>query len=333
MNSAQSRRQAALISLVASSAIFLLKYSAYWMTGSAAVMSDATESIVNVIAALIALFVIRFASQPADKEHPYGHGKAEYFSAAFEGGMIFFAALVIVYESIKALFVGQVLRQLDLGLTIIAFSALVNLVLGLYLKKVGQSSNSEALKASGVHVLSDVWTTIGVMIGLGLVWLTGLHWIDPIMAILVGLHLAWSGLGIVRESISALIDQVDMKAVEEITQVMQEHRKPGIIDIHHLKVIRSGAFHHIDAHLVVPEYWEVATAHSATHDFEEAVVAKYQYEGEIAFHLDPCRRSYCSSCDVFDCPLRQAEFKKRIEFTVESLTSGPRPETYGSEPA
>jgi cation diffusion facilitator family transporter len=278
------------------------------------------ESIVNVLAAIVALFVIRFASQPADHEHPYGHGKAEFFSAAFEGGMIFFAALMIIFESVKALIQQTPPQKLEVGILIVGGAALVNLLLGLYLKKVGKDHHSEALQASGAHVLSDVLTTAGVIVGLLLVLFTKLPWVDPAVAILVGLQLAWSGYQIARESLGGLLDEISEKSLSDLSVALEKNRRPGIIDIHELRMIRAGRFHHVDAHIVVPEYWDVATVHSETQDFERKVVADYIFDGEIAFHVDPCKKSYCSECDMPDCPIRLHPFAGREPFTVKSLT-------------
>lgn len=318
------RNRTAWLSAIASLVIFILKIAAYRMTNSAAVLSDALESIVNVVAAVVALFVIRFASQPADHEHPYGHGKAEYFSSTFEGGMIFFASLMIIGEAVKALIYQEPPQKLEIGLIIVGAAALVNLALGLYLKHIGKTHHSDALKASGSHVLSDVVTTVGVMVGLGLVLLTGWTWVDPVIAILVGLHLAWVGYGIVRESMGGLMDEIDENTLSNLNAALNKNRRPGIIDIHELRVIRSGRFHHVDAHLVVPEYWDISKVHSETRDFEDAVVRDYVFDGEIAFHLDPCKKSYCSECNVENCPIRLAPFKALRPFTVKSLTGGPR---------
>ncbi|WP_374077208.1 cation diffusion facilitator family transporter [Bdellovibrio bacteriovorus] len=324
------RNRAAWISALASLTIFGLKVGAYKITGSTAVLSDALESIVNVIASLVALFVIRFASQPADHEHPYGHGKAESFSSAFEGGMIFFAAIMIIGEAVKALINHEPTQKLEMGLLIVGGAALVNLALGLYLKKVGTNHKSEALRASGAHVLSDVFTTVGVMVGLGLVMITGYQWLDPVVAILVGLQLAYSGYKIVRESLGILMDEQDEQVLENLAVALQKNRVPGVIDIHHLRTIRSGRFHHVDAHLVVPEYWDVSHVHEVTHSFENRVVADYDFDGELAFHLDPCKKSYCSACVVENCPIRLHPFKEGRPFTVKSLTDGPRPTNQGA---
>lgn len=330
MESVSTRQKAALISVFASIAIFAIKMWAYQATHSTAVLSDATESVVNVVAAVVAFFVVRFAAQPADEDHPYGHGKAEYFSSTFEGGMIFFAGLTILFQSVRALFNSEELHRLETGLLIVGVAAIFNLILGIYLGRVAKKQNSAALKASSAHVLSDVWTTVGVIFGLILVILTGLTWIDPVVAILVALQLTYSGYKICREAMGGLIDEVDFASLEALGKAMSKNISPGIIDIHRMRVLRSGAFHHVDSHLVVPEYWDVAHAHFKTHEFEQAVVRDYPFDGEIVFHLDPCARAYCSVCDVFDCPIRVREFKKRVEFTVEHLISEPSREDYAA---
>lgn len=331
MEAEKTRLKAAVISVIVSIIILAMKLWAYQLTLSTAVLSDALESIVNVVAALVALFVVHFAAQPADHEHPYGHGKAEYFSAAFEGGMIFFAALMIGYEGVKALLVGKGLHELSSGMYIVGGAAVLNLFLSLYLKKVGEKNHSEALKASAAHVLSDVWTTVGVAVGLGLVLLTGAVWLDPVIALVIAVQLAYAGFKIVKNSIGGLIDAADMDVIKNLAVTLEKNRFAGIIDIHHLRVIRSGSFHHVDAHLVVPEYWDVAFAHQKTRQFEDGVVTEYMTDGEIAFHLDPCERRYCEICDVLDCPIRRSQFKQRREFNIENLTAGPKPDNDGIE--
>lgn len=323
------RNRAAYISVFASCAIFLLKFTAFRLTSSTAILSDALESIVNVIASIVAFFVIRFASQPADDEHPYGHGKAESFSSAFEGGMIFFAAVMIIGEAAKALIFIEPARQLELGLLVVAGASVLNLILGLYLKRIGEKHHSDALKASGAHVLSDVYTTAGVMVGLGLMLWTKLAWFDPAIAILVGLQLAYTGYKIVRESLRVLMDEQDPKVLENLAHALEKNKQVGIIDIHHLRIIRSGHFHHVDAHLVVPEYWDITQVHELTHSYESNVVNDYTFDGELAFHVDPCKKSFCKICVVPNCPVRQFPFEEPRPFTVKSLTEGPRPTNQG----
>lgn len=316
---------AAKISLAVSFLVLGLKTWAYLQTHSSAVMSDAIESVVNVLAAFIALFIIYYSQQPADEDHPYGHGKLEYFSAAFEGGMIFFAALMIVRESVHALTYGVHIQKISEGIVYSAVATVLNLTTGLYLLKKGKSHNSEALKASGAHLLSDCWTTFGAILALGLVWWTDAKWIDPAVAIVVAVALAYSGVKIFMRSTNLLIDGLDREALENLTLALNTNRLQGIIDIHHVRSIKAGNFHHIDAHLVVPEFWDIKAAHDLSEDFEERVVKQYKYNGEFAFHLDPCKRNYCDVCSLKVCHLRQRDFVAEKEFKVESLILGPMP--------
>ncbi|HPI40965.1 MAG TPA: cation diffusion facilitator family transporter [Pseudobdellovibrionaceae bacterium] len=320
----RSRQKAAWISAGVSLLVFIIKVYGYSITQSAAVLSDALESIVNVVASIVALIVIRYVEQPADREHPYGHGKAEYFSAAVEGGLVFFASLTIILEGSMALIHLRPLNRLDEGLYIMLVAALVNLVLGLYLKRVGKKENSEALQVSAIHILSDVWTTAGVIIGLLLVMITRVLWIDALIAIVIGLQLGIAGYRILRRSLNALIDGADETILDELVQSLNKNRREGIIDIHHLRTIRSGRFHHVDAHLVVPENWDISKVHHWVHEYEREVVKDYKFEGEIAFHLDPCKRKYCEMCNVEKCEIRQKAFLQKHPFVVSEAIEGPR---------
>jgi cation diffusion facilitator family transporter len=265
------------------------------------------------------------SAEPADENHPYGHGKAESFSSTFEGGLIFFAAVMIISEAIKALVHSEPANKLEIGLVFVGASAVLNLILGLYLKRTGTKHQSEALRASGVHVISDVVTTVGVMIGLVLVLLTGWQWLDPVIAIVVGLQLAYSGYKIMRESLGVLMDEQDEEVLENLARSLQKNRRPGIIDIHELRTIRSGRFHHVDTHLVVPEFWDISRVHALGNAFEADVVRDYEFDGELAFHMDPCKKSFCSVCALAECPIRRFPFEQERPFTVKSLTGRPQP--------
>lgn len=319
-----ARKKAAWISLFASVVVLTLKGYAWTQTHSAAILSDALESIVNVVTALVALFVISYVSQPADEEHPYGHGKAEYFSAAFEGGLIFFAAIMIIFEGVRALVAGSAIHEIESGLFIVVIATVFNLALGFYLKRVGNKEKSETLLASGAHVLSDVKTTIGVVIALLVVKFFGWLWFDSLMAIAVALHLAYEGFTIVKKSIGGLIDETDQVSLGLLSTIFIKHRQPGIIDIHHLRAIRSGSFHHVDAHVVIPEFWDIAKAHEAMHEFENKVVSDYPYDGEIAFHIDPCNKQFCGKCDLQNCSIRAMAFEKIYSFEVKDMVRGPQ---------
>ncbi len=311
------RVRAASISLVVGVILLGVKYVAYLATGSAAILSDALESITNIVGATFALGGVFFAIRPADEGHPYGHGKIEYMSAVFEGALITFAAVLIVWFAVQELVLGAQVEQLDFGLLLSVGAGLVNLALGLYLVRTGERANSITLIADGRHVLSDFKTSIGVILGLGLVRVTGMAIFDPLAALAVGLNLGWTGAGLVRHGAGGLLDEEDTALLARIVNAFDASSFPGIIRVHHLRAIRSGAVTHADAHLVVPEYWTVETAHEAVSAFSTAVLSAGEVDGEIIFHTDPCRREFCRVCDVPDCPIRRFEFEAHRPLTLE----------------
>lgn len=315
----RTRLRAGVLSLVVGITLLVAKYVAFRLTGSTAILSDALESIVNVVAAVFALGGLVFAGRPADRNHPYGHGKIEFFSAAFEGGLIAFAAVMIVYQAGVSLLHGVEVRQLDLGLAITAAAGLANLALGAFLVRTGRAAQSLTLVADGKHVLSDFWTSVGVVVGLALVRITGLAWFDPTVAALVGVNLAWTGFRLVREAAGGLLDEEDSALLSKLLTAFNASVVSGIIRVHNLRAIRSGRFTHVDAHLVVPEFWTVDRAHDAADRFEREVISSCGIQGEIVFHTDPCHRDYCTQCDIEACPVRREPFRTRPALTVEEI--------------
>jgi cation diffusion facilitator family transporter len=320
------RLRAGLISLVVAIALLGVKFLAWRLTGSAAVLSDALESIVNVVAAAFAVVSLAIASRPADASHPYGHGKVEFLSSGFEGGLIAFAALLILYGAGTALVSGNRLNALDRGVALVGAAGIGNLLLGVYLLRTGRRTRSPTLEADGHHVLSDFWTSAGVVTGLVAVWLTGWEILDPLVAIGVGVHLGFIGASLLRGAIGGLLDETDPKLLAKLAAAINQVNVPGIIAIHRLRAIRSGGKTHIDAHLVVPRFWSVSQAHEAAHRFEEEVVRRVDEDASFIFHLDPCRNVYCPTCVVEPCPVRGAPFVARREWTIEELTGDPPPD-------
>ena len=321
----RARLRAGVISLVVGSVLLVTKFVAYQLTGSAAIFSDALESIVNVVAATFALGGLVFAGRPADRDHPYGHGKIEFFSAAFEGGLITFAAVMIAYEAVITLIRGVVIQQLDVGLALTAGAGLANLALGMFLVRTGRRHQSLTLVADGQHVMSDFWTTAGVVGALLLVRLTGRLWLDPAVAIAVAVNLAWTGARLVRHAAGGLLDEEDTALLRTVIAALNAHMVTGIIRVHRLRAIRAGRFTHIDAHLVVPEFWPVHRAHDASDAFEAQVIASCGIEGEIVFHTDPCRRVYCDQCDIGECAIRIAPFRSRSPLTIDEIVRPDMP--------
>ncbi len=319
------RLRAGLLSLGVSVVLLAAKYQAYLLTGSTAILSDALESIVNVVAAVFAVGGLIFAGRPADRNHPYGHGKIEFFSAAFEGGLIAFAAVVIIYEVAQSLIRGVAVRQLQSGLVIVLGAGLVNLVLGWFLVKTGRKHASLTLVADGQHVLSDFYTSAGIVVGLLLVHVTGLSWLDPLVAAVVALNLMWTGARLVRHAAGGLLDEEDTALLDRLLDVLRGHVGQGVIRVHHLRAIRAGRFHHVDAHLVVPEFWSVDQAHELAEDLAMQVIKELGVEGELSFHTDPCHRVYCEMCDLGDCTVRREPFRARPLLTLEEAVQPDMP--------
>jgi cation diffusion facilitator family transporter len=311
------RLRAGVISLVVGTLLLGTKYTAYLLTGSAAVLSDALESIVNVVAAVFALGSLVFAGKPADRDHPYGHGKMEYFSAAFEGGLIAFAAVAIAWYAIEDLLRGPRVSDVEIGALLTFAAGLVNAGLGWYLVSTGRRAQSLVLMADGQHVLSDFWTSLGVVTGLGLVRVTGVSWFDPAVALVLAANLAFTGFRLVRHAAGGLLDEEDTTLLERLVAAFDAQRSHGIIRLHRLRAIRSGRFAHVDAHLIVPEFWTVEHAHDATDAFERRVIEACAIDGEIIFHTDPCGRRICPACDLADCPIRRSPFVERPPLTID----------------
>ncbi len=319
-----SRIRTALLSIIAGLCILGLKYYAYVLSGSVALKSDAIESIVNVVAAVFALGAVIFAGKPADKEHPYGHGKIEHFSAAFEGGLISLAAVFIMLEAFKGLLYGVELKDLGKGLAVNLVAGVLNGLLGWFLLRQGRRTRSKALEADGHHILSDFWTTLGIAMGLLAVKFTGIRFFDPLLAMVVGLLLARTGFKLVRESSQALLDMEDPQVLDKVLAAMNTVRPWDIIAVHELRTFRSGRFTHVDVHLVVPEFYPVRQAHDLCEAFGQQVLEAGEIEGEVHTHVDPCGRLYCDRCPAQDCTIRQAPKLGEPTFILEEATAaGP----------
>ena len=319
------RLVAMAISLAVSVGLLAAKFQAYRLTGSTAILSDALESIVNVVAAGFAIAALLFAHRPADRNHPYGHGKMEFLSAAFEGGLIAFAAVLIIYEAVQGLVNGVTLRSLDVGMVVVLGAGLVNLALGFFLLRTGRRYDSLTLVADGRHVLSDFYTSAGIVVGLLLVSVTGITWLDPLVALVVALNLMWKGVRLIRQASAGLLDEEDTALLDRLLAVLEPHLGQGVIRVHHLRAIRSGRFHHVDAHLVVPEFWTVERSHELAEDLGERVVKELGVEGEMILHTDPCHRIYCRMCDLDDCPVRREPFSGRPRLTLDEAVQPDMP--------
>ena len=312
--------RAGAISLAASVVILALKAAAYLYTGSMALLADAAESVVNVIAAALVTYSVAVSRRPPDADHPYGHGKAETVSAMVEGGLIFAAALLIAIEALRRIIAGPVLQHLGGGIAVSALAGVANLALGLYLLGVGRRERSEALRADGIHVLSDTVTTAAGIAALGAVYFTGWVMIDPIVALLAAGNILWAGAVVVRGSLTGLLDEADFSLLVRLGQRIEAVRRPEWCDIHQLRSRASGRRSHVDLHLVVPRYFTMDDAHRSGDLLELDLGQAFEGEADFIVHLDPCRPSHCSGCAMPACALRVAGLEKPVAFTVDHLT-------------
>jgi len=311
------RMRAGRLALVVGSLIFAAKLVAYLLTGSTAVFADAMESTINIVSAGMLVLALAIAARPPDSSHPYGHGKVEFLSAGIEGAAITFAALLILAESTRKLIEGPELHRLDLGLSFVAATTVANALLGRHLVRVGERTSSDALAADGRHVLTDVWTSVGVIAGLIVVSLTGWLWADPAIAIAVALNVAWEGYQLLQASLKGLMDEADEGAIEETARTLDQAREPSWIDLHGLRSWRSGARRHFDMHLTVPRYFDVEEIH-AVHDRIESVLLEGDRHGsDVVVHFDPCCERECPHCRMTECPIRRHAFDHVLPFSAE----------------
>lgn len=310
------------ISLIIGIALLCIKFYAYHLTGSQSIFSDALESIVNVVAGVITLLVIVIATKPADEDHPYGHGKVESMAATFEGGAITLAGILIIIQAVQIFFHGAHVEEVNLGLILIVIAGAINGILGFILKTQGKKHHSEAMISSGVHLLGDAITSIGVLLSLLIVKFTGIQWVDPVIAAIFGVVLCYQGVHILIRSGNVLLDAHDKDLLKLVADLFEKKYVPGVIDIHYTRIIKSGPFHHIECHMVIPEFWSVAESHLFSEDYEKSILKEYPVEAEIRIHLDPCRRVYCENCELKDCPIRQRHFIRRAALNnLEEVTS------------
>jgi cation diffusion facilitator family transporter len=312
------RMRAGRLALFLGILIFAGKFAAYTLTGSTAVFADAMESTINIVSAGMLVLALSIAARPPDTSHPYGHGKVEFVSAGIEGAAIAFAALLILVQGVRDLIAGPELQRLDIGLAVLAVSAVANAGLGLHLTRVGQETNSDALVADGRHVLADVWTSVGVIGGLIVVSLTGWIWADPLIAIAVAINVAWEGYRLLHDSLAGLMDEADESLIESTTALLEGARQAAWIDLHGLRSWRSGARRHVDLHLTVPRYFDVNQVHTIHDEVEAALFDDDRHGGDVVVHFDPCDESECHHCTMRDCAVRSHALVRAEGFTPES---------------
>ena len=277
----------AWLSVAAALATISLKTLAWWLTGSLGLLSDAMESFVNLAAALLALSMLRLAATPADKDYPHGRSKAEYFAAGVEGALIVLAAAGIVWAALPRLFDPRSLAMPLVGIALTGVATAINLAVGVVLLRVGHAHHSITLEADGRHLLTDVWTSFGVIAGVALVAYTGWLQLDPLVALLVAAHILWIGFGLVRRSISGLLDPAIAHGEQsEIAQLLAEYARRYGVSFHAVRTRQAGARRFISFHLLVPDEWTVAQAHRLSEEIESRIRSLVP-NASILAHIEP----------------------------------------------
>ncbi len=320
----QPQKKAILIAMCVSILIMLAKFVAYFLTNSNAILTDAAESIVNVLASSFAFYSIYLATLPKDENHPYGHGKVEFFSAFIEGVLIAIAGIIIVFKSGYDLVYPKQIGQLFEGAAIIGVTGVLNLILGYYLINTGKHHKSITLEADGKHLLTDAITSAGLVIGVILIKLTGIFVLDSIISILLGIYIIYNGYKLTRRSVGGLMDESNVELVESIIKILQTNRKDPWIDVHNLRAQQYGADLHIDCHFTLPYYFDLNRVHQEISEIDKMINGNADRKTELFIHADPCLPACCNYCRMKECPVRQEPFKGEIEWTIENATKNQK---------
>jgi cation diffusion facilitator family transporter len=317
---------------IASSVLLIVKFTAYYITHSVSILTDALESIVNVVAAFIGLYSLYVSAKPRDMDHPYGHGKAEFVSAAVEGTLIFSAGAIIIYSGVRNLFIAQTLQKIDLGIYLVGATAIINWVLGYFSLQQGRKNDSLALIASGRHLQTDTYSTFGIMLGLVLIIFTGYTWIDGAIAIAFGVFIIYTGYTIIRKSLAGIMDEADMDLLKNMVAVLNANRRDAWVDLHNLRVIKYGNILHVDCHLTVPWYFNINQSHEEIDVLGNLIRKDFGESLELFVHSDGCEYFQCPICDKKACPVRQHSFENEVVWTVNNILQNQKHASHAAVP-
>ena len=296
----------------------LAKFTAYFLTASNFVLTDAAESIVNVFASSFAFFSIYLASQPRDANHPYGHGKVEYFSVFIEGSLIGVAAVTIIVKSVYGIFYPKEIHDLLTGAVIIGATGIVNGGLGFYMIRRGKQMPSITIEADGRHLLADMVTSASLVAGLLLIYFTKIIWLDSALSILVAGYIVYSSYQLIRKSVSGLMDEADFSIMGDVIKVLNEKRRDPWIDIHNFRAQKYGNELHIDCHLTLPNYYDLNSVHMEV-SLVDTLINKDVTKTELFIHTDPCLPECCHYCSMPNCPIRSEPKTEEIAWTLDKI--------------
>jgi len=299
--------------------LLLIKLLAWYLTNSVAILTDALESIVNVVAGFIGLYSLSLSAKPRDAEHPYGHGKVEFISAAIEGILISVAGIFIIREAVLNLSHPHQIRKLDNGIYLVLVTAIINYAAGFYCVRQGKKTNSLAMISSGKHLISDTYTTAGIIVGLALMFWTNQLWIDSVVAIVFALIVFYTGFKIIRSSVAGMMDEADKDLLNNLVGFLNAHRTENWVDVHNLRVIKYGSMIHVDCHLTVPWYFNVNEAHQEIDKLSDLVEQHFGNRVELFIHSDGCLDFSCKICSKQACAERKHPYQKQILWDMQNV--------------
>lgn len=305
--------------LIFSTILMLVKIWAWSHTHSDAILTDAAESLVNVLAGAFTLFCVIYSLQPKDEGHPYGHGKIEYIAAGTEGALIFLAGISMLGNSIYGLFIPPRVEKIWDGVTLTIITGSLNGIVGWILVRNSKKHFSAALEAEGKHLLSDAISSLGLLLGLILVAITEWLWIDHFMALIFSMYILFTGYKVLKKSLESLLDSADNQVLTQMVAYMENNREPAWIDIHQFRVQKFGDSYHVDAHVTLPWYYSLKEAHEKVRSLEIMINNAVPQEIELFIHSDPCTPIGCSICTIENCPNRIHPFIEKVTWTLSTL--------------
>jgi len=304
--------------------LFFVKLAAYYLTQSVAVLTDALESTVNVIAGFIGLYSLHVAAKPSDEDHPYGHGKAEFLSAAVEGSLVIMAGLIIIYQAVMDFIHPHVIEKLDKGIYLVAITAIINFIVGTISFYKGKNNGSMALQASGRHLQADTYSTVGIIVGLVIIWFTKLVILDAIVSLIFAGIIIYTGYRILRGSIAGIMDEADMQLLRHMVAYLNNHRRENWVDLHNLRVIKYGGLLHVDCHLTLPWYLNLVEAHAEIDVLTALIRKEFGEAVEFFVHTDACMDFQCPICTKQNCSVRKHAFEERVEWTLQNVVANKK---------
>ena len=290
------------------------------MTRSLAILTDALESVVNIVSGLLGLYSLHLSAKPKDADHPYGHGKVEFITVAVEGTLITIAGFFIIFKSVNSFYHPHTITKMDFGIILIAVSGIINFIAGTVCIRTGKRNNSLPLIAGGKHLKTDTYTTIGILAGLVIIYLTNDIFLDGVVACIFALIIIFTGFKILRSSIAGIMDEADLNLLNRLVEILNKKRRENWIDLHNLRIIKYGSKLHLDCHLTVPWYLNVNETHSETEALSALIKNEFNETVELFVHSDACMEFSCRICPKQNCVVRKHALEKKIIWAIKNIS-------------